>query len=66
MQAAAHDNSPDLDVLEQQLGRLVRRRQELRDVRAERALLEQNRHEIVRLQRRLTGALIARYLPQPA
>ena len=48
--------------LERQLGRLVHHRQELRAGRAGRELLEPNRREIVRLQQRLTAALIALYL----
>jgi hypothetical protein len=64
--AAALDTTQDLDTLERQLGRLVHRRQELRAAQAGRDLLEPNRREIVRLQRRLAVAMIARHLPRAA
>ena len=63
MTAAAYDLTHDPDALQRQLGRLVHRRQELRALQAGRELLEPNRREIVRLQRRLAAALIARHTP---
>jgi hypothetical protein len=60
--AAALDMTLDADALQRQLGRLVHRRQELRAAQAGRELLEPNRCEIVRLQQRLTAALIARHV----
>jgi hypothetical protein len=62
MTAAAYDLAHDPDALQHQLGRLVHRRQELRALQAGRELLEPNRREIVRLQRRLAAALIARHM----
>jgi hypothetical protein len=63
---AAQETTHDLDALERQLGSLVHRRQQLRALRAGREVLEPNRREIVRLQRRLAAAMIARHLPRPA
>jgi len=63
--ALAHDLRPDPESLERKLGRLVRRRQELRALAASADVLEANRRDIVRLQRLLSTALIARYAPHP-
>jgi hypothetical protein len=50
------------DSLQRELGELVKRRQELRARGAGAARLERNRRKIVRLQHRLTRALIANHL----
>jgi hypothetical protein len=55
-----------VETLQTSLEALVRERQQLRSVGAERHELERNREAIVRQQRELGVALIARYSPQPA
>jgi hypothetical protein len=58
----AHIGLDSLLTLEQRIAQLVRLRQELRDLRAERELLETNRLDLVRAQQALSNALIARHL----
>jgi hypothetical protein len=60
---AANDN---IERLGEEIGALVEERQSLRAVAADSDVLERNRLEICRLQRRLAQALIARYLPEQA
>jgi hypothetical protein len=55
-----------VETLQITLEALVRERQELRSVGADRLELERNREAIVRSQRELGAALIARYAPQPS
>ena len=57
---------PDVHELERRIGELVCARQALRERRAAADALEENRRELVRFQRLLTRALIARYLPRTA
>jgi hypothetical protein len=52
-----------VEALERQIASLVAERQELRGQGVQQAELEQNRVEIVRLQRALSQALIKRHLP---
>jgi hypothetical protein len=55
-----------IECLEEAVRRLVAERQALREVRADREALESNRLEIGRLNRELSGALIAEHLPRAA
>jgi hypothetical protein len=59
------DGQPPLPVeaLQEQLGGLVREREELRRQAADRSTLERNRRAIVRTQWQLSHALIARHRP---
>jgi hypothetical protein len=58
---AAVDNHPDVDRLRDRIGELVRERQELRTLGADRESLERNRIQLVRRQSELGRALIHRY-----
>jgi hypothetical protein len=61
------ERTPDsIEAIETSVAQLVSRRQVLRAAGADRALLERNRLEIVRLQRLLSEALIEKYLPVAA
>ena len=64
--AAATIALPIVEVLTESIGRLVAERQALRAEGADREALEENRVEIARLQRELSDALIARFLPAAA
>ena len=59
----AYDTIEDLN---EELGGLVAERQSLRETGADGEALERNRLRICSVQRHLTYALIARYLPAPA
>ena len=63
MTAAFLDN---VESLSERIAELVRQRQELRAAAADRQLLERNRLEIARMQKRLSEALIRRYGPRAA
>jgi hypothetical protein len=54
-----------VECLQEELGRLVRQRQALRERNAGRDALESNRLELARRQRQLSHALIDRYLDRP-
>jgi hypothetical protein len=54
-----------VETLQTSLEALVRQRQHLRSLGADRHELERNREAIVRQQRELGVALIARYAPHP-
>ena len=56
----------NIETLTERIAYLVGERQALRACAAERDALERNRVEIAELQRRLSEALIARYLPGAA
>lgn len=66
VKAAATDIGRSVDALEEQLRTIVSARQELHAGAAGRERLEANRRELVRLQRLLSEALIARLRPSPA
>jgi hypothetical protein len=55
---AAVDTHPDVDRLRDRIGELVRERQELRTMGADRESLERNRIQLVRRQSELGRALI--------
>jgi hypothetical protein len=57
------DHVDSVESLNERIRVLVRERQDLRAAFAGRVELERNRLELVALQRQLSGALIARYLP---
>jgi hypothetical protein len=63
---AMKTQAESVETLQTSLEALVRERQQLRSVGADRLELERNREAIVRRQRELGVALIARYSPQPA
>jgi hypothetical protein len=58
---AAVDNHPDVERLRDRIGELVRERQELRTMGADRESLERNRIQLVRRQSELGRALIDRH-----
>jgi hypothetical protein len=64
--AAAATAPESVETLMDGIGRLVIERQVLRRQRSDRVSLERNRVEIARLQRQLSDALIARFLPAAA
>ena len=59
---AAENSHASVEVLSDQIARLVGERQLLRASAADRDALERNRREIARLQQRLSAALIARHV----
>jgi hypothetical protein len=63
---AMKTQAESVETLQTSLEALVRERQQLRSVGADRLELERNREAIVRRQRELGVALIARYSPQRA
>jgi hypothetical protein len=63
---AVKTQSESVETLQTSLEALVRERQQLRSVGADRNELERNREAIVHRQRELGVALIARYAHRPA
>ena len=63
---AMHHNGANVETLTERIAQLVSERQALRACAADRAALERNRLEIAELQRRLSEALIVRYLSDAA
>ena len=63
---AIHHTGANVETLTERIAQLVSERQALRASAADREALERNRLEIAELQRRLSEALIVRYLPGAA